>query len=204
MSRPEGNPLGVAAASLLLGRAMSQQRSQALQRVMAAAGQSLTRLLNGLLTWACPMAALSLALCCLQSGAAVWSNAVAGVLALAAHAVLLGALVWVAVSRRELRQLLSALRWPLAVAAVAGSSWLALPAALTALLEARIHGPAYPSATAALVLVRCGSALSKMLALAPTLLAQEGGLAHGALLALANSLFSMGNGSPPATSSVLL
>lgn len=51
VSRPEGNPLGVAAASLLLGRAMSQQRSQALQRVMAAAGQSLTRLLNGLLTW---------------------------------------------------------------------------------------------------------------------------------------------------------
>lgn len=150
------------------------------------------------------MAALSLALRCLQSGAAVWSNAVAGVLALAAHAVLLGALVWVAVSRRELRQLLSALRWPLAVAAVAGSSWLALPAALTALLEARIHGPAYSSATAALVLVRCGSALSKMLALAPTVLAQEGGLAHGALLALANSLFSMGNGSPAPTGSILL
>lgn len=128
----------------------------------------------------------------------------AGVLALVAHAVLLGALVWVAVSRRELRLLLSAMRWPLAAAAKAGSSWLALPAALTALLEARIHAPTYPSATAALVLVRCGSALSKTLSLVPALLGQEDGLAHGALVALANSQFSVGNGLPPSTGSEIL
>lgn len=153
---------------------------------------------------ACPLGALSLALRFSQGGGAAWNSTMAGVLALAAHAALLGGLVWVAVSRRELRHLLSALRWPLAVAAVAGSSWLALPAALSALLEARIRVPTYPSATAALVLVRCGSALSKMLALAPTLLGQEGGLAHGALLALTNSLFSVGDGSPPTTGSDML
>lgn len=52
-----------------------------------------------------------------------------------AACVLVAVLVGAAASRRDLQRLLAALSWPLCVAAVAGSSWHALPAALCVLQQ---------------------------------------------------------------------
>ncbi|KAL1420496.1 hypothetical protein MTO96_024169 [Rhipicephalus appendiculatus] len=188
-----GNLLGVATASVLLGCALARQRrNRALRALLADAGESLTRLLNGLLAWACPIGALSLALRAADEEATWWRGAYPAAAGVALHAVLVAVLVGAAASRRDLQRLLAALSWPLCVAAVAGSSWPALPAALCALQQQRDE-----PVTAALVVVRCGSAMCNMLLLTPTVLRGGQGLAHGLLLAAANSLFSVGRGDGP-------
>ncbi|XP_077512727.1 uncharacterized protein LOC144123880 [Amblyomma americanum] len=191
VSGASGNLLGVAAASALLGCALARQRNPALRSLLADAGDSLARLLNSLLSWACPLGALSLALSADVAQVATWSVGVAA-LGLGLHAVLVAGLVW-ASHRRELFRLLAALPWPLCVALVAGSSWPALPAVLWALRDLGTGRPALP----ALLLVRSGSALCNMLALAPHMLPAGSTLEHGALLALANGLFSVGPGDGP-------
>ncbi|XP_037505112.1 uncharacterized protein LOC119381264 [Rhipicephalus sanguineus] len=190
MRAEPGNLLGVATASVLLGYALARQRgNRALRTLLADAGESLTRLLNGLLAWACPIGALSLALRAADEEATWWRGAYLASVGLALHAVLVAVVVGAAASRRDLQRLLAALSWPLCVAAVAGSSWHALPAALCALQQRE------PTA-AALVVVRCGSALCNMLLLTPTMLPDRG-FTQGLLLAVANSLFSVGRGDGP-------
>ncbi|XP_075527395.1 uncharacterized protein LOC142559713 [Dermacentor variabilis] len=184
-----GNLLGVASASALLGCALARQRgNRALRTLLADTGDSLARLLNGLLAWACPLGALSLALRVADEEAAWWgggaSLAAAG---LALHAFLVAVLVGATTSRRDLQRLLAALPWPLCVAAVAGSSWHALPAALCALQQRE-------PTTAALLVVHCGSALCNMLLLTPAMLRGKG---VGFLLVVADSLFSVGRGDGP-------
>ncbi|KAH7970110.1 hypothetical protein HPB52_024157 [Rhipicephalus sanguineus] len=138
---------------------------------------------------ACPIGALSLALRAADEEATWWRGAYLASVGLALHAVLVAVVVGAAASRRDLQRLLAALSWPLCVAAVAGSSWHALPAALCALQQRE------PTA-AALVVVRCGSALCNMLLLTPTMLPDRG-FTQGLLLAVANSLFSVGRGDGP-------
>ncbi|KAH8035089.1 hypothetical protein HPB51_004330 [Rhipicephalus microplus] len=187
-----GNLLGVATASALLGCALARQRgNRALRALLADAGEALTRLLNALLAWACPIGALSLALRAADEETTWWRGTYPAATGVALHAVLVAAMVSAAASRHDLQRLLAALSWPLCVAAVAGSSWHALPAALCALQQQREE-----PVTAALVVVRCGSALCNMLLLTPTVL-QDRGLTQGLLLAAANSLFTVGRGDGP-------
>lgn len=136
---------------------------------------------------ACPIGALSMALRAADEEATWWGGAYLATAGLALHAVLLAVLVGAVASRRDLQRLLTALPWPLCVAAVAGSSWHALPAALCVLPQ---------STAASLVVVRCGSAMCNMLLLAPAML-RDGGLTRGLLLAMANALFSVGRGDGP-------
>lgn len=140
---------------------------------------------------ACPIGALSLALRAADEETTWWRGTYPAATGVALHAVLVAAMVSAAASRHDLQRLLAALSWPLCVAAVAGSSWHALPAALCALQQQREE-----PVTAALVVVRCGSALCNMLLLTPTVL-QDRGLTQGLLLAAANSLFTVGRGDGP-------
>lgn len=132
---------------------------------------------------------MSLALRAADEEATWWGGASMAAAGVVLHAFLVAVLVGATASRRDLQRLLAALLWPLCVAAVAGSSWHALPAALCALQQ---HEPT----TAALLVVHCGSALCNMLLLTPTMLRGRG-VARGLLLAVADALFCIGRGDGP-------